>query len=130
MLFLKSFLSVAVTVVMVVEGCWAAPSSYDNTRIVNGTEAEDGEFPFIVSIRISSTGQHNCGGSIISPDYILTAAHCALSQPSKYSVQYGTNQLSASGSNIVSVVKVVPHERFNPFVSTEFDIAVMKVSRP
>jgi trypsin len=116
--------------VVIVGGFLAAPSSCDNTRIVNGTEAEDGEFPFIVSIRIRSTRQHDCGGSIISPDYILTAAHCAQSHPSSYSVQYGTNKLSACGSNIVAVEKVVPHERFNPLVSIEFDIAVMKVSRP
>jgi trypsin len=128
MFFSNSFLVVAV----VMGGGWAAPSSSSSwntvTRIVNGTVAEDGEFPFAVSIRSSSTGQHSCGGSIISPEYILTAAHCVLSQPSSYNVQYGTNKLSTSGTNIVSVVRVVPHERFNPFLGTEFDIGVMKVS--
>lgn len=47
-------------------------------RIVGGTEAEDGEFPFQVSIRsIGALGStHFCGGSIIDEYWILTAAHC------------------------------------------------------
>lgn len=43
-------------------------------RIVGGQDADDGQFPFIVSLRLS--GSHSCGGSIINESYILTAAHC------------------------------------------------------
>ena len=47
-------------------------------RIIGGETAEDGEFPWQVSIRYSgSLGiTHFCGGSIIDKDWILTTAWC------------------------------------------------------
>ncbi|XP_021965716.1 trypsin alpha-3 isoform X2 [Folsomia candida] len=43
-------------------------------RIVGGTEATRGEFPWIVTIQV---GSHICGGSIVNANWIVTAAHCA-----------------------------------------------------
>ncbi|MDA8244213.1 MAG: serine protease [Elusimicrobia bacterium] len=50
------------------------PSAFASEKIVGGTEAGKGEFPFIVSLQ--SWGSHFCGGSLIKPDWVLTAAHC------------------------------------------------------
>ena len=51
-----------------------------NDRIIGGRTALDGEFPWQVSIRryssIKSEFVHICGGSIISDQWILKAAHC------------------------------------------------------
>jgi len=38
-------------------------------RIVNGTDAEPGDYPYYV-------GMGNCGGALIAPDMVLFAAHC------------------------------------------------------
>mmetsp|Transcript_3810 Transcript_3810/g.10722 ORF Transcript_3810/g.10722 Transcript_3810/m.10722 type:complete len:529 (-) Transcript_3810:335-1921(-) len=43
-------------------------SNYE-TKIVGGTEARDGDYPFFVL-------WPGCGGSMITPDVFLTAAHC------------------------------------------------------
>lgn len=50
-----------------------------STRIVNGSDADIAEFPFIVSLQIIQddvTSNHNCGGSILNEHWVLTAAHC------------------------------------------------------
>lgn len=39
-------------------------------RVINGADAQAGLYPWYVSI------WGNCGGSLISPEYVLTAAHC------------------------------------------------------
>ena len=46
-----------------------------HARIVNGVEAVRGITPWMVSLQ-TSYGFHFCGGSLISPNEVLTAAHC------------------------------------------------------
>jgi len=49
----------------------------DLARIIFGDEAQYSEFPWQVSIQDTEDG-HVCGGAIISPKVIFTAAHCFL----------------------------------------------------
>jgi secreted trypsin-like serine protease len=42
----------------------------DNSRIVNGTRANQGEFPWMVRLSMG------CGGSLLTKQIVLTAAHC------------------------------------------------------
>ena len=43
-----------------------------DTRIIGGSQASDGEFPYSVSMQ-DHIG-HFCGGSLIAPNIVLTAA--------------------------------------------------------
>jgi len=45
------------------------------TKIIGGSSPPQGSFPYIASL--TYFGSHLCGGSLIAPDLILTAAHCA-----------------------------------------------------
>jgi secreted trypsin-like serine protease len=53
----------------------AAPEG--SPRIVNGTDASEGEYPYQVFIEIDTPdGTSFCGGSLVSTTRVLTAAHC------------------------------------------------------
>ena len=46
-------------------------------RIVGGEDAVEHSWPFLASIRIKvNKSMHHCGGSLITDEYVLTAAHC------------------------------------------------------
>ncbi|XP_055850334.1 trypsin alpha-3-like [Episyrphus balteatus] len=76
--------------------CLASANSDPNEdRIVNGRTASINELPYQVSIQQYS--QHFCGGTIISPTTVLSAAHCTISIVTKG--QEDTCQVRVGSSN-------------------------------
>nr|DAA64586.1 TPA_exp: chymotrypsin 11 [Locusta migratoria] len=71
-------------------------------RIVGGSDATLGQFPYQVSLQWVQLGlgSHMCGGSVISATAVVTAGHCA-DPPyliGHYEVAAGINSLSSDGA--------------------------------
>lgn len=49
-----------------------------DSRIISGEKAKLGQFPWQAALNlIFANGEsHFCGGSLISPKWVMTAAHC------------------------------------------------------
>ncbi|XP_044740784.1 chymotrypsin-2-like isoform X2 [Chrysoperla carnea] len=96
-------------------------------RIINGTLAKQGQFPFQVYINADNI---LCGGSIINNNTVLTAAHCVYKQnnqlvsASKTKIYAGG--LKKSAMQRFKVRKVIPHENYD---GEKFynDIAILKI---
>ena len=50
-----------------------------HTRIVGGREAPVNSWPWQAMITTSSGGQF-CGGSLVHPNWVVTAAHCVVTK--------------------------------------------------
>ena len=46
----------------------------DSSRVVNGKTAVRNSWPW--QARMTFRGAHKCGGSLVAPGWVLTAAHC------------------------------------------------------
>ncbi|XP_022218651.2 serine protease 1-like [Drosophila obscura] len=95
-------------------------------RITNGKDAVENQFPYQVSLNFgSNSGGWFCGGSIISAEWILTAAHCT-SGASSVTVGYGATVRTAPKlSQTVSSSSFVQHASYNSIVLRN-DISLIK----
>lgn len=97
-------------------------------RIVGGVEATPHEFPWMVDMRRPS---HYCGATIISPEWVVTAAHCTTGAPSGYTLVAGDHNIQSSEGREQTrqVVAIISHPNYNGN-TIENDIALMKVDPP
>ena len=99
------------------------------TKIVGGEVARSQTWGWAVSIRRRATNSHFCGGSIISTQHVLTAAHCVVGTTSALiRVYVGSVTLSnPNQARDVSAIRTHPGYNSDTFVN---DIAILKVSPP
>ncbi|EDV42031.1 uncharacterized protein Dana_GF17772 [Drosophila ananassae] len=99
-------------------------------RVVNGTDSSVEKYPFVISLR-GPSGSHSCGGSIVSKQFALTAAHCTAGRTAdQLSIQYGVTTINSTGPNIVKVKKIIQHELYNPNNNYANDISLLLVEEP
>ncbi len=111
------------------------------SNIVGGTIADENEYPWQVALVAAwetnpRAGQF-CGGSLIAHEWVLTAAHCLVSNGNVVSADsvdaiVGINQLT-SGPTVgetgqrIDVDQIIIHPNYDPF-SEENDIALLHLN--
>ncbi|XP_043851865.1 chymotrypsin-C [Dromiciops gliroides] len=102
------------------------------TRVVGGSDVTPHSWPWQISLQYlkDNTYRHTCGGTLISNQHVLTAAHC-ISKSLTYRVVLGKNNLveEEAGSVAVGVDTIFVHEKWNSFLVRN-DIALIKLAEP
>ncbi|XP_068165602.1 coagulation factor VIIi [Antennarius striatus] len=100
------------------------------TRLVGASHCPEGECPWQVLVQLH--GQSHCGGVLISPEWVVTAAHCVHGQQAQdltvvageynLDVEEGTEQR-------ILVSSLTAHEGYIPETG-DSDVALLHLSRP
>ncbi|KAK7164784.1 hypothetical protein R3I94_003239 [Phoxinus phoxinus] len=103
-----------------------------STRIIGGSVAADGQWPWQASLHFQE--YHTCGGTLLAQDFIITAAHCfpkeptGSQSPSNWKVYIGlVSQVQLPSPYYVK--QIILHENYDP-ATKDNDIALLKLNKP
>ncbi|XP_030609762.1 chymotrypsinogen A-like [Archocentrus centrarchus] len=107
----------------------ACGTAVKNSRIMGGQDASPGSWPWQATL---FTGENLCGGSLITNQWVLTAASCLTPSVSPWKFVFvGRHNLLGSNPNqmIWPLEKVTCHPKYNSSTH-ENDICLLKLAAP
>ncbi|XP_056276909.1 trypsin-like [Pseudoliparis swirei] len=103
----------------------AAFAAAEDDKIVGGSECPRQYVPYQVSL---NAGYHFCGGSLISSQWVVSAAHC---YKSRIQVRLGEHNIAVNEGTEqwIGASKMIKHPQYNSY-NLDNDIMLIKLSRP
>jgi trypsin len=126
--------SLLVSLLLLLAACSTpAPTASEelDAQIVGGSQAAAHAYPFMITYGFAPQ-DHYCGGSLLSNQWVLTAAHCVYgSRSSDWYITAGDHRISVSGEGeqVRRAAKVIIHPNYND-TTYDNDIALIKLSSP
>jgi secreted trypsin-like serine protease len=114
----------------------AEPQGDFEAQIIGGGPAEEGQYPWLVGLGSAGEGsayeRQFCGGSVITEDIVLTAAHCVedTTDPESLVVFSGSVDLESPDLVETSVAAVHVAEDYNEPIAMANDWALLKLDEP
>jgi secreted trypsin-like serine protease len=110
----------------------ASASNDDMTpSIVGGIETPAYSRPYQVALLMN--GRQGCGGTLLSRDWVLTAAHCLdRASTNSLTVKIGAHSMSQNDGQVLRVSQIINHEQWRGAngIRSGYDIALLKLASP
>ncbi len=112
------------------------PAQPNAPAIVGGREANPGEWPWQVALIHAGGDPYDdqyCGGTLISPLWVVTAAHCAHGKnTSQIQVLAGIHNLRTPDSGFLrlGVKRIILHPNYGQATQYDSDIALLELNAP
>jgi uncharacterized repeat protein (TIGR01451 family) len=109
------------------------PAPAPAARIVGGEEAQPGAWPWQVALwDMEYDLWWGCGGSLIGPDWVLTAAHCVTSggfvvPASTIGAAIGRHHVDSDEGYVIGVSAVLVHPLYDDFTAG-YDVALLRLA--
>uniref|UniRef100_W8C6R3 Collagenase n=1 Tax=Ceratitis capitata TaxID=7213 RepID=W8C6R3_CERCA len=97
-------------------------------RIISGSPASLGQFPWQVILKNDAEEDLLCGGSIIATNWVLTAAHCTYGKTSVF-LMFGTVIFNNPNALNMTSTQLYIHPNFN-IKTLNYDVSLIQLPAP